>query len=87
MPHRVHPKGIKMIDLIESDCGVAGVDMQVSFTYEAPSGIDAIYGCAGVYEIHSVKLNGVDLILVLNEETIQAIEDQLEDQRNCNFDY
>ena len=76
-----------MIDLIQSDCVIAGVDMQISFTYEAPTGIDAVYGYAGVYEIHSVELNGVDLILVLNEETIQAIEDQLEDQRNCNFDY
>lgn len=76
-----------MIDLNKTDCVVAGVDMPVSFTYEAPTGIDAVYGYAGVYEIHSVELNGVDLILVLNEETIQAIEDQLEDQRNCNFDY
>jgi len=76
-----------MNDLNKTDCVVAGVDMQVSFTYEAASDIDAIYRCAGVYEIHSVELNGVDLILVLNEETIQAIEDQLEDQRNCNFDY
>ena len=76
-----------MIDLNITDCVVAGVDMEVSFTYEAPTGIDAVYGYAGVYEIHSVELNGVDLILVLNEETIQAIEDQLEDQRNCNFDY
>ena len=80
-----------MNDLIETDCVVAGVDMQVSFTYEAPTGIDAIYGYVGLYEIHSVELNGVELILVLNEETIQAIgdqlEDQLEDQRNCNFDY
>jgi hypothetical protein len=76
-----------MNDLNKSDCVVAGVDMQVSFTYEAPSGINAIYGEVGLYEIHSVELNGVDLILVLNEETIQAIEDQLDDQRNCNFDY
>lgn len=76
-----------MNDLIQSNCVVAGVDMQVSFTYEPPTGIDALYGYAGVYEIHSVELNGVDLILVLNEETIQAIEDQLDDQRNCNFDY
>jgi hypothetical protein len=76
-----------MIDLNKTDCVVAGVDMQVSFTYETASGIDAIYGWAGVYEIYSVELNGVDLILVLNEETIQAIEEQLEDQRNCNFDY
>jgi hypothetical protein len=76
-----------MIDLNKTDCVVAGVDMQVSFTYEAPSGIYAIEGYAGVYEIHSVELNGVDLILVLNEETLEALEDQLEDQRNCNFDY
>ena len=76
-----------MIDLIQSDCVIAGVDMQVSFTYEAPTGIDALYGYAGAYEIHSVELNGIDLILVLNEETIQAIEDQLEDGRNCGFDY
>ena len=76
-----------MIDLNKTDCVVAGIDMEVSFTYEASSGIDAIYGRAGVYEIHSVKLGEVDLILVLNEETIQAIEDQLEYQRNCNFDY
>ena len=76
-----------MNDLIQSDCVVAGVDMDVSFTYEAPSGINAIYGEVGLYEIHSVKLGEVELILVLNEETIQAIEDQLDDQRNCNFDY
>ena len=87
MPHLLFPKGIKMNDLIESDCVVAGVDMNVLFTYEPAGGIDAIYGCAGVYEIHSVKLNDVELILVLNEETIQAIEDQLEDGRNCGFDY
>jgi hypothetical protein len=76
-----------MNDLNITDCVVAGVDMQVSFTYEPAGGIDAIYGCAGVYEIHSVELNGVDLILVLNEETLEAIENQLEDQKNCNFDY
>ena len=76
-----------MIDLNKIDCVVAGVDMQVSFTYEPAGGIDAIYGYAGLYEIHSVELNGIDLILVLNEETLQAIEDQLEDGRNCNFDY
>ena len=73
--------------LNKTDCVVAGVDMEVSFTYEPAGGIDAIYGYAGLYEIHSVKLNNVELILVLNEETIEAIEDQLEDQRNCNFDY
>ena len=87
MPHLLFPKGIKMNDLIESDCVVAGVDMDVLFTYEPAGGIDAIYGYAGVYEIHSVKLGEVELILVLNEETLQAIEDQLDDQRNCNFDY
>jgi hypothetical protein len=76
-----------MIDLNKTNCVVAGVDMQVSFTYDAPNGISAIYGDIGLYEIHSVELNGVDLILVLNEETLEAIEDQLEDQRNCNFDY
>ena len=76
-----------MNDLIESDCVVAGVDMNVLFTYEPAGGIDAIYGYAGVYEIHSVKLNDVELILLLNEGTIQAIEDQLEDGRNCGFDY
>ena len=73
--------------LNKTDCVVAGVDIEVSFTYEPAGGIDAIYGYAGLYEIHSVKLNNVELILVLNEETIEAIEDQLEDQRNCNFDY
>ena len=76
-----------MMTLNKTDCVVAGVDIEVSFTYEPAGGIDAIYGYAGLYEIHSVKLNNVELILVLNEETIEAIEDQLEDQRNCNFDY
>jgi hypothetical protein len=76
-----------MIDLNKTDCVVAGVDMQITFTYETPSGINAIYGEVGLYEIHSVKLGEVELILVLNEETIQAIEDQLEDGRNCGFDY
>jgi hypothetical protein len=76
-----------MIDLNKTDCVVAGVDMQVSFTYDAPNGIDATYGFAGLYDLHSVEFNGIDLLFVLNEETLQAIENQLEDQRNCNFDY
>ena len=74
-------------DARQSDCVVAGVDMQVTFTYEAPSGIDAIYGVAGVYEIYAVKLNGVDILPVLSDDAIGDIEDQLEDGRNCAIDY
>jgi hypothetical protein len=97
--HRINTIGVPAISVAvmsafnipvgtrETDCVIAGVDMQVTFTYDAPSGVDAIYGQGGVYEIYAVKLNGVDLILVLNEETLQTIEDQLEDGRNCAIDY
>ena len=75
------------VDARQTDCVIAGVDMQVTFTYEAPSGIDMVYGFTGVYEIYAVKLNGVDILPVLSEDALGDIEDQLEDGRNCNFDY
>jgi hypothetical protein len=71
----------------ETDCVIAGVDMQVTFTYDAPSGIDAIYGQGGVYEIYTIKLNGVDILPVLSADALGDIEDQLEDGRNCAIDY
>lgn len=75
-------------DALLTTCVVAGIDMDVEYTYEPPEYIKALtHGHCGLVEIHSVKLGEVELILVLNEETLQAIEDQLEDQRNCNFDY
>ena len=67
-----------MNDLLTTNCVVAGVDMDVDYTYEPPSYIDALErGHCGLVEIHSVKLGGTELILVLNEETLQDIEDQL----------
>lgn len=74
-------------DARQSDCVIAGVDMQVTFTYEAPSGIDMVYGFTGVYEIYAVKLNGVDILPVLSDDAIGDIEEQLEDGRNCAIDY
>ena len=75
-------------DALLTTCVVAGIDMDVEYTYEPPEYLKALtHGHCGLVEIHSVKLGEVELILVLNEETLQAIEDQLEDQRNCNFDY
>jgi hypothetical protein len=59
----------------------------VTFTYDAPSGIDAIYGQGGVYEIYAVKLGDVDILPVLSDDAIGDIEEQLEDGRNCAIDY
>lgn len=73
-------------DARETDCVIAGVDMQITFTYEAPSCIDMLYGFTGVYEIYAVKLGDVDILPVLSDDAIGDIEDQLEDGRNCNFD-
>lgn len=70
-----------------STCVVAGVDMTIFFTYEAPSGIDAIYGQGGVYEIYAVKLGDVDILPVLSADALGDIEEQLEDGRNCAIDY
>lgn len=68
-------------DAIETDCVVAGVDMDVIFTYEAPDYIKALtHGHRGLVEIYAVIHSGVDLILVLNEETIGDIERQLLEQ-------
>ena len=65
-------------DILTTDCLVAGVDMDVLYTYEAPDYIGAlVHGHCGLVEIHSVKIGDIDLILVLNEETLQDIEDQL----------
>ena len=52
--------------------------MDVDYTYEPPEYIKALtQGHCGLVEIHSIKLGGTELILVLNEETLQDIEDQL----------
>jgi hypothetical protein len=74
-------------DARETLCVIAGVDMAVTFTYDAPSGIDAIYGQGGVYEIYAVKLGDVDILPVLSEDALGDIEEQLEDGRNCAIDY
>ena len=74
-------------DARQTDCVIAGVDMRVTFTYEAPSGADMVYGFTGVYEIYAVEFNGVDILPVLSEDAIGDIEDQLEDGRNCAIDY
>jgi hypothetical protein len=67
-----------MNDLLTTDCVVAGVDMDVDYTYEPPNYIDALErGWCGLVEIYAVKLGDIDLILVLNEETLQDIEDQI----------
>lgn len=74
-------------DARETTCVVAGVDMQVTFTYETPSGADAIRGFVGIYEIYAVKLGDVDILPVLSDDAIGDIEKQLEDGRNCAIDY
>jgi hypothetical protein len=74
-------------DARETTCVIAGVDMAVTFTYEAPSGIDAIRGFVGIYEIYAVKLGDVDILPVLSDDAIGDIEEQLEDGRNCAIDY
>ena len=67
-----------MNDLLTTDCLVAGVDMDVDYTYEPPNYIDALErGWCGLVEIHSVKISDINLVLVLNEETLQDIEDQI----------
>lgn len=68
-------------DAIETDCVVAGIDMDVIYSYEAPDYIKALtHGHRGLIEIYAVIHSGVDLILVLNEETIGDIEKQLLEQ-------
>jgi hypothetical protein len=67
-----------MNDLLTTDCVVAGVDMDVDYTYEPPEYIKALtHGHCGLVEIYAVKHHGINLILVLNEETLADIEDQL----------
>ena len=68
-------------DAIETDCCIAGVDMDVIYTYEPPDYIKALtHGHRGLVEIYAVIHSGVDLILVLNEETLGEIEKQLLEQ-------
>jgi hypothetical protein len=67
-----------MNDLLTTDCLVAGVDMDVEYTYEPPDYIGAlVHGHRGLIEIYAVIHSDADLILVLNEETLQDIEDQI----------
>lgn len=74
-------------DILSTDCVVAGVDMDVNYTYEPPSYIDALErGWCGLVEIYTVKLGDIDLILVLNEETLADIEDQLVRQHEEDLD-
>jgi len=74
-------------DARQTTCVIAGVDMAVTFTYEAPSGADAIRGFVGIYEIYAVKLGDVDILPVLSADALGDIEEQLEDGRNCAIDY
>ena len=68
-------------DAIETDCVVAGVDMDVIYTYEPPDYMKALtHGHRGLIEIYAVIHSDADLILVLNEETIGDIEKQLLEQ-------
>jgi hypothetical protein len=68
-------------DAIETDCVVAGVDMDVIYTYEPPDYMKALtHGHRGLVEIYAVIHSDVDLILVLNEETIGDIEKKLLEQ-------
>ena len=68
-------------DAMNTTCVVAGVDMDVIFTYEAPDYIKALtHGHRGLIEIYAVMNGNTDLILVLNEETIGDIERQLLEQ-------
>jgi len=68
-------------DAMNTTCVVAGVDMDVIYTYEPPDYIKALtHGHRGLVEIYAVIHSGVDLILVLNEETLGEIEKQLLEQ-------
>ena len=68
-------------DALLTTCVVAGVDMDVIYTYEPPDYIKALtHGHRGLIEIYAVIHSDADLILVLNEETIGDIERQLLEQ-------
>ena len=68
-------------DALLTACVVAGVDMDVIYTYEPPDYIKALtHGHRGLIEIYAVMNGNTDLILVLNEETIGDIEKQLLEQ-------
>jgi len=72
-------------DAMNTTCVVAGVDMDVIYTYEPPDYMKALtHGHRGLVEIYAVMNSGVDLILVLNEETIGDIERQLMEQHEEN---
>jgi hypothetical protein len=72
-------------DALLTTCVVAGVDMDVIYTYEPPDYMKALtHGHRGLVEIYAVIHSGVDLILVLNEETIGNVERQLLEQHEEN---
>jgi len=68
-------------DAMSTTCVVAGIDMDVIYTYEPPDYVGAlVHGHCGLVEIYAVMNGNTDLILVLNEETIGDIERQLLEQ-------
>jgi len=68
-------------DAMNTTCVVAGVDMDVIYSYEVPDYMKALtHGHRGLIEIYAVIHSDADLILVLNEETIGDIEKQLLEQ-------
>ena len=66
---------------------IAGVDVEVTFAYDAPDHESSLNGWAGEYIISKVELNGVDLFMVLSDDAIKDIENQLDDGRICAIDY
>ena len=60
---------------------VAGVDMEVTFEYEAANYGEPLY-YGPLIDIVALYCGDVDLVSVINEETFADIIQQIEDQHN-----
>ena len=60
---------------------VAGVDMEVTFEYEAPCVGDPPHWGA-IINLLNVKYHDADLLDCLNGQTLSSIEEQIENQFN-----
>ena len=67
--------------MIETMVNTAGIDLEVWFEY-TPRDVEEPLHYGAVIDIIAVRLGDVDILNLLNTDTLEDIEQQIEDQHN-----
>jgi len=67
--------------MIETTVNIAGIDLEVWFEY-TPRDVEEPLHYGAVIEVIAVRLGDVDILNILNTDTLEDIEQQIEDQHD-----